>query len=386
MITKKIYCVNRMYKAINHYNKTEAELCPHPTGIFRVVDFLKKRIRPVAISVVILIILLLWCMPVIFGAMLVVTVLIFLLGIFNTRAIQRSLVKLCIFLFLLGIISSPILYAFINEKNSINHPEILIDCNNPKILEMTEEFWLNYALSHGNTKTVLEQLENYIYEKTSYYWLPFLPFPTTKDVVLKKNSDCRGRAIIGYAILKNLDYDVDIVYSFGGHAWVRVYEGESYLEALQLSGIYKPWVIFNEDKVTWEAALPQISHIIFQGLYMIEYIPDIFPSPSLLLDSIRNIRNISGINLIDFATPLPFAIPVCASTLFVLLMSNERKLRKYILMIFLGVVVVSISGSIGVITSRMVMPLPIIIVSGIYLRVLNWKFLSKNATLNGKCN
>ncbi len=350
---------------------------------FRAIDFLERHSLPIIVIVIFGALILLWYIPVAFGMALIFTILIFLIGSFDLKQIPKSFARLCIFLFLLGVIASPILFSLTVEKYRLNHPASLLDRNNPEIIEMTNEFD-DLVFDFNNTEEVLNELEDYVYEKIPYYWVPFSPYPTTEEVISKMNSDCKGRAVIGYSILKNLGYDVDIVYSFGGHAWLKVYEDNSYFETFLVPRKYEPWVIFNEEEVKWEPSLSQISRFLVGGIYMMEYIPDIPPLPSSLFDSIRKIKETSGMNLIDFATPLPFALPILALAIFILFISKEGKIKNYILAIFAGIIVVSISGVVGVIINRMLLPLPIIIASGIYLRILSLIFPSKDNSLSEK--
>ncbi len=324
---------------------------------FRVIDFLEKHIKPIAIGMIVLIVFLLWYIPVIFGTMFIVTVLIFLLGTFNPRAIQKSLVRLCIFLFVLGLFFSPVLISLAMEKHKLNHPEMLIDRNHPKILEMTQEFQETYAYSPEDTQMVLDKVQDYVYKKIPYdYYRPPFFFPTTQEVVSKMTTDCRGRAIIGYSILKNLDYDVYIVagLSGGSHAWLGVYdETESYTEGFLWAGRSKskPWVTFNESHVKWSSPTDQLYTIFFQGFY---------------LDRIVEI----------LISSLFFVVPIGAGVIFILLLNRNRKFMAYFLAIVIASIVVLLSGSLGIINQTL-MPLPIIIASGIYLRLLSWRFPSK---------
>ena len=329
---------------------------------FRVINLLEKHSLPIIVVVISTALILLWYMPVLFGMILIITVLIFIIGTFNPTQIKNSLTKLCIFLFILGLFFSPVLISLALEKHKLNHPELLIDRNNSKILEMTQEFKKNYEYNPEDTKMVLDTVQDYVYKKIPYdYYRPPFFFPTTHEVMSKMTTDCQGIAIVGYAILKNLGYDVYIVTGFGGgtHAWLRVYDDTgSYTEGFLWAGHSrsKPWVIFNESEVRWSSPADQLHSIFLQGFY---------------LDRIIEI----------LITSLFFVVPIGAGAVFILLLNRNRNFMVYFLAIVIAAIVALFSGSIGIINQTL-MPLPIIIVGGIYLRVLSWRFPSRGNVLN----
>ena len=76
-------------------------------------------------------------------------------------------------------------------------------------------------------------------------------------------------------------------------------------------------------------------------------------------------------------------MPIGAGAIFILLINGNRNLVTYFVAVMISAIVAIITGSIGVITQALI-PLPIIIAGGIYLRILNWKFSSRDITLPEK--
>lgn len=326
---------------------------------FRVIYFLEKHIKPLAIVVIIFALFLFWYLPVLFSTMLIITVLIFLIGTFNPKQIKKSLSRVCVFLFILGIVFSPVLILLMIEKYELSHPWLLVDSQHPKMLEMTKEFQLNYTYPANNTKIVLDVVEDYVYEKIpyEYYRLPFF-LPTTQEIASNMESVCVGRAFVGYSILKNMGYDVYMVTSFAGgtHAWVRVYEPDgSYNEDFTSSSISKPWVIFNESEVYWTSSMDQLNTVFFYGFK----IPD---------------------TITFLLTCLFFLAPIGAGAIFILLSNRNRNFITYLSSIIIAAIVALASGSIGI-TNYILMPLPIIMAGGIYLRIISWIFSKNNTNL-----
>ncbi|HEC87135.1 MAG TPA: hypothetical protein ENI49_04635 [Thermoplasmatales archaeon] len=246
---------------------------------------------------------------------------------------------------------------------------------------MTEEFRNNYDIDLQFPSLVLDNLEDFVYSKFPYS-LKFdlrgiYAFPTVDDVVNSRNSDCRGRAIVGYCILKNLGYDdVYIVGSFTGHhVWLRIYLDEVYYEDFLVPGCRDILVMFNEEKVIWTSPFEELPYIFLTGVYQQDYLIAYYP------DFIRNFYNATGINFIDVLSPLPFIIPVFATCIFTCLTRGETRIKKHLLILVGGLVVVIISGYSCVILTRFLLILPIAFMSGIYIRVVNWKIMKES----GQC-
>lgn len=351
-------------------------------GLFNLIDFLDRHIRVVAAIAVAICPIILWYVPVSIGTAFIISISIFLIGIFSLKYPKKSLVNLFIFAFILLIVSSPIIACLALEKQGMANASQLIDRNHSKIIEMTEEFQNEYLPTYydiidwNDAEFILDEVESYVYEKIPYYYNAFSfsdRFPSTSEVMSNMKSSCTGRALVGYSILKNLGYNVYIVYSWEQHAWIRLYQGDSYIEDFTVEHNGAPWIIFNEERVIWCPLSEQIPHILVNGIHFDEYMPSDFP-----YNLIQQTEDSVGVNLLDLFAASPLVIPVWVSTVLVLIRSNEKRRWNYFLTLLLGAVIVNFIGYIGLTTSRMFLPIPIIFAGGIYLRMLIWRFPPKD--------
>ena len=335
---------------------------------FRFIEKLEKNIRLISVFLLVLIILFLYLTPVLFGMVFIITAVPLFIGFFSFKDIFGSLKKMIITLFIIGIVSSPIIAGFAIEKHRINNPDLIIDRNHPKIIKMTEEF-RSYSNNSNNSSYIADEIENYVYNQIPYHISSFY-YPTTDSVTNLMSSDCRGRALVGYAILKNLGYNVYITGGFAGgtHAWLRMYDENTspseirnsilsntgdktdirFYESMTVPYVEKVWVVFNEDNTYWDFSLSQLYTIFRYGFNMENF-------PIALLTNLF------------FLYPI-FLIGIC---LFVI--KKIRNLWSYFLMLAGAVIVVLISGHFGI-AALTIFPLPIMIGSGLYMRWLNYNF------------
>jgi hypothetical protein len=323
---------------------------------FRVQDFLRRNFKATAIIVVVGIVGLLLYFPVVFGAAIIGILIIILIGTFNVHERKKSLIDLCVFLLLFGVILSPIITLAVREKYRMDNPSQLINREHPKIQEMTAEF-RGMIGENETTKAVLNRLEDYVYARipysSSFSFFPFSPlFPTTDEVMAKMTSNCRGRALAGYCILKNMGYDVQVA-AGEGHAWLRVHENGSYLETF-LAGRYRePWLIFNEAETRWVySTTDELYEIFFESFRVNDYM--------------------------DFAIiTIIFGVPVGAGAIHILISKRNRRFRVYLAAIGGALAVAIAIGLLGILIGGL-MWLPIAVAGGLYLRVLNQKIKLKS--------
>ncbi len=321
-----------------------------------------------SVFLLVLVILFLYLSPVLFGMVLIITAVPLFIGFFSFKDIFGSLKKMVLILFIIGIISSPIIVGNAMEKYKMNNPELIIDRNHPEIIRMTEDF-KNYSNNSSNLSYVADEIESYVHNQIPYHISSFY-YPTTDRVMNLMSSDCRGRALVGYAILKNLGYNVYITGGFAGgtHAWLRIYEenasssevrnsilndtsdemGIKFYESMTVPYVEKAWVIFNEDNTYWSSSLNQL-YTIFRYGFNMENLP------------------------IFLLTNLFFLYPIFLIGICLFAVKRIRNLWSYFLMLSGAVLVVLISGLWGMFTLT-VLPLPIMIGSGLYIRWLNYNF------------
>lgn len=327
---------------------------------FRVQDFLRRNFKATAIIVVVGIISLLLYFPIVFGAAIIGILIIILIGTFNFHEPKKSLIDICVFLLVFGVILSPVIFYTIREKYRIDNPSQLINREHPKIQEMTAEFQAMIGENRA-TSTVLSNLKSYVYEKIPYEAsITSLSFPTTDEVMTKMTSDCRGRALVGYSILKNMGYDVYVVAGagggiggFGGHAWLRVYENGNGLETF-LAKERRVWIMFNESGTQWYMSIDQLG-----GLFLESF-------------SVGGVIGIIGITII-------FGVPVGAGVIHILISKRNRRFRVHLAAIGGALAVAIAIGLLGILIGGL-MWLPIAVTGGLYLRVLK-KIVPETKTL-----
>lgn len=322
-----------------------------------IVDYLKEYSRLVTIGTIFVVSIFLWYMPVLFGMVLLITTLIFLIGTFNPMQIRNSLMRLFIFLCLLGLVFTPLFISFAVETHKLNHPELIIDSSDPVVLENSREFQEIYfsQIDGNNLSQLCSALEDFVYTRYPYEIGHVYLFPTTRDVVSGKNSDCRGRALIGYGILEYLGYDAYIACGLvdGPHAWIRVLKDGEYYDTFLLDDNrpdHEPLVIVNEFKSQWSSPYEQLFGIIFHGFYV--------PDKALLIIS-----------------SLIFIIPIGAGSIFIVLQNRNTNAITYVAVIVISGILVLIPGLV-MIENEMLRPISYIIAGGIYLRILNLIFPS----------
>lgn len=326
----------------------------------KLIDILEKHRITVFFSVIALTIVFLWTMPVYFGFPFLITAIIFLIATFNPMHIKRSLTRFMIFIFLFGLFTSPVLISFCIETYKLNNPEIIIDLDHPKIIEMTEEFQNKYEYDEEDYETIMANLKDYVYEKIPYELGHLYVFPTINDVFSGKNSDCRARALVGFSILKNMGYDAYIVNGVidTPHSWIRILrEDGTYTDGFEIEekrSDFEPLVVFNENEASWNNPLNQLYGIVFYGFY--------YPW--------------SKIDLVNSIT-LIFLLPVSAVAIFLLLIYKNRNILLYLLTIGVSVIIPYSSGFFLHENSSIVV-LPIILICGLYLRILNFTLYEKS--------
>ncbi|MCK4525208.1 MAG: hypothetical protein KAU07_02115 [Candidatus Andersenbacteria bacterium] len=336
--------------------------------IFRFIEKLEKNIRLISIFLFVFLILFLYLTPVLFGLVLIITVVPLFIGFFSFKDVFGSLKKMIITLFIIGVISSPIIIGNAMEKHKMNNPELIINRDHPEIIRMTEDF-KNYSNNSNNLSHVADEIKGYVHSQIPYHISSFY-YPTTDSVMSLMSSDCRGRALVGYAILKNLGYNVYITGGFAGgtHAWLRIYEknasssevrssilndtsdgtGIKFYESMTVPYVKKVWLILNEDNTYWDSSLSQLYTIFRYGFKMEDF--------SMI-----------------FLANLFFLYPIFLIGICLLAIKRIKNLWSYFLMLFGVVIIVLISGHFGIATLT-VLPLPIMIGSGLYIRWLNYNF------------
>lgn len=336
--------------------------------IFKFIKKIEKNIYLISVFLFVLLVLFLYLTPVLFGLVLIITVTPLFIGFFSFKDIFGSLKKMIIALFIIGVVSSPIIIGNAVEKHKMNNPELVINRDHPEIIRMTEDF-KNYSNNSNNLSYIADEIEGYVYSQIPYNISSFY-YPTTDGVMNLMSSDCRGRALVGYAILKNLGYNVYITGGFAGgtHVWLRIYEkntnnseiqssiqsssyngaGVKFYESMAVPYIEKVWVIFNKDNTYWGSSSDQL-YTIFRYGFNMENLP------------------------IALLTNLFFLYPVFLIGICLLAIKRVRNLWSYFLMFVGAAIVVLISGYFGII-SLTILPLPIMIGSGLYIRLLNYNF------------
>lgn len=323
------------------------------------IGILEKHRISLSVLVIILSVVLLWSMPVYLGFPFLIVLIIFILATFNPLHLRRSITRLCIFLFLIGLFMSPFLVSIGVETYKLSNPETIIDLDHPKIIEMTEEFQNLYEYDEEDYEKLLLELKNYVYEKIPYKTGHPYIYPTIQDVFSGKNSDCRARALIGFSILRNMGCDAYIV---GGivdvpHAWIRIYrEDGSYVdgfESEEKKSDFTPFIIFNENSANWNNPLDQLFGMVFYGFF--------YTDKQELVNTIT----------------LIFFIPVSAVAIFLLLTHKNRNIVLYLLSIGISFGVPFTSGML-LYENQMLVTLPIILICGFYLRIFNFILFEKS--------
>ena len=310
--------------------------------------------------------------PVSFGVCFFILFLMTFLGMFEFQKWQKSIYQISLFFLVCGILFSPVLgILFLNEYR-ISHPEIIFSgINSKEIFELTEKFKETYFFEKRKIdEKFLRDLEMFVYERLPYDWNPVRPFPVLKEVLKKRKSDCRGRALLGYAILRNLGIKSKIAYSFMGHAWLRIDDKKGFKEAFRVEGEYPLWVLLSEKESKKESSLKVILIFLKNGIYFPKYIDSALPSP--LNEISKKIKNLLGFGLIELTAGFPFFLPLAVGILFLFFQRKKKNFFQVIFFLVCGGVLVCLTGGIEISLWQKLSPLPITILCGFYLRVINF--------------
>lgn len=120
---------------------------------------------------------------------------------------------------------------------------------------------------------------------------------------------------------------------------------------------FEPYVVFNENEASWSNPLGQISGILFHGFY------------SLMRS-----------NLVNWVT-LIFFLPVSAVAIFLLLIYRIQNIILYLLVIGLSALL-PYSAGILLYEGQALVILPIILLCGIYLRILNFVLFERSRSFH----
>ncbi|UCH72067.1 MAG: hypothetical protein JSW62_00520 [Thermoplasmatales archaeon] len=330
------------------------------------IDFLEKKRLPITIAVIVFAFILMCYMPVHFGIMLIALSLIFLIATFNPKQIKKSFTRLCILLFILGLFFSPIIVSLGQETYKFHNPDTIIDLDHQEILKLTEEFKENYKDGSEDAETILSEVKTFVYERIPYEYGHLYIFPTTQDVIDGKNSDCRGRAIVGFSILKNLGYDAHILYGLvdGPHAWIRVLkEDGTHVDGFLMKDNrpnFEPFVIFNEHESTFNSPMKQMYGILFHGFY--------HPNFSNLMKSASMI----------------FMLPITIVAIYLLLIHWIDKMLIYLFVLITGLILTYDLGNLFIENHiSNILPIILLVVTiGFYLRIINFISFKISKNLN----
>ncbi|MCK5332319.1 hypothetical protein KAJ41_00450 [Candidatus Parcubacteria bacterium] len=327
--------------------------------IIRKID---ENINIISKIAIILIIISLIVTPVFFGAFFITLVVLLSIGLFEFDNLTQSLKRMILIFSIIIFLFFPIFVGFAIEKYKINHLESITNRNHLKIAEMTEEFKAILGkTSPDYTEYVAEKIENYVYEEIAYE-RNSISFPSINKIMKSSSSDDRGRALVGYAILKNLGYNVYITTGFaeGSHTWLRIYEKEptslgiessaeeKFSESMNVSYIKKAWVISSESNVFWGSSQNQFYSIFSNGFRT------------------KNVLSAFIVNLF-------FVLPIFLICFFFFLINGVKNKRDFVLMFLGSVLAVILSGMIGIVLSA-IFVLPLIIGGGLYIRWLNKRY------------
>jgi hypothetical protein len=322
--------------------------------VFNMVNFLERHIFFIGLIVSLVVLVFLFYMAVLFGLFFIITLLFLLIVFFDHRQIKKSVKFIFIFLFITGLFCSPLIVSITFEKYRFDNPELIIDNSYPELSELTQEFQSDYSeIDFGDPHIVLESLQEFIYSKYPYdYGHPYI-FPKTYDVLSGENSDCRGRALIGYSILKNLGFDVYIVGGLvdGPHTYIRIYQNDTFFDGFLMSDgrpNFEPAVIFNENESIWDSPFRQLYGALFHGFYCSDF-------------------------LILFISSLFFLLPISALAIFILLLNRNKNYKNYLFVVLIALLICICLCLICNINQTLI-PILFIIIGGIYLRILSLKF------------
>jgi len=315
-------------------------------------SYLEAHILPISIILMSLILFFIYYSPVYFGMSLLIFVFIFLIGFFNLTHVKKSLISFFVMLVFLSIIISPMVISIGINSYRINNPDTIIDLNNPTILKMTSEFKDSYKGDFDDIDNLLFELEKYVKNEKPYGYGNLLIFPSTQEVLDAENADCRGWGIIGFSILKNLGYNAYILYGVadGPHAWIRVVGNDgTYKQGFLLNDNRpnsEPYLILNEEASTWNAPLSHLMGVFLQGFYHFNIQATLFLATLILI------------------------IPIIALMVYLLLINKIKSISFYVSVFLFALIVVYLSANMFI-DGREFNILPVIVISGIYLRIVN---------------
>jgi hypothetical protein len=317
---------------------------------FKTLNILEKYKIFISIFVIIFLVISIFYLPVISGFFLIIIISIFLIGTFDPAKLKKSLFLLFIFLFLIIVIFSPIcfyLYSITEEFHLNNKIDPVY--HHPEIIEMTNEFHNLTIYDKDDYQNIVNEIEEYVAIRISYAAQE--EFLSTTEVLSKMEASCFGRALIGYTILKNLNYNVYIVYSATvNHTWLRIYDNDTYYESYSPPQKYtRPLIRFNEKELDIVESADTLYGLFINGIYKEE---------------------LENYGFVNFDFSFPFFLLLFFTITFILIKENERKIINYIIFWVIAFVVCYSTVELNLLYNEFLFPVLWIIVSGIFLRII----------------
>ena len=317
---------------------------------FKTLNILEKYKIFISIFVIIFLVISIIYLPAISGFFIITLISVFLIGTFNPKKAKKSFFLLFVFLFLVIVIFSPVcFYLYTSTEEFHLNDKIDPVYDHPEIVKMTNEFNNISIYYKDDYEPLLERVESFVYEKITYAAQE--RFLSTSEVLLKKEGSCFSNALIGFTILKNLDYNIYIVYSSTvNHTWLRIYDNDTYYESYSPPQKYiRPLIRFNEKELEIVEPLDTINSVFTNGIYKEE------------------LENYGFVNF-DFSFPLFLLLFFTIS--FMLIKENERKIINYLIFWIIAFVVCYITVELNLLYTEFLFPTLWIIVSGVFLRII----------------
>lgn len=227
------------------------------------MDYFLKNWFPILIIVLFFSVLLYFLLDLVFVFMAICLLVVVIIGLFDPKRIKNSLKFIIVFIFLSGLVSSPIFFGLFHEYYRLNNPETILKMDDPWIDELANEF--KNVPNFSNNQ--LNKIGAFVEAKVPYKENLFQIFyPSIDDVKRQGGGDCRGRALVAFGILKKLGYKRAYLAASlpDHHVWIRVYENGAYKE---IFNYYKSdaYLLFNEQKSLWGDRIDELKKLLFFG-------------------------------------------------------------------------------------------------------------------------
>ncbi|MCD6549972.1 hypothetical protein J7K24_00295 [bacterium] len=158
---------------------------------------------------------------------------------------------------------------------------------------------------------------------------------------------------------------------------MRIYRNGYPLETFHPDYTFEPWFVFNENEVRWNSPIRLLYNLSIRGCPLDTSTEDLNIYRDLtgrLKDFAEQFYRIFKISLFDVFSGFLFIIIISGIGIIDLLIEKEKNYKRYFWFILGNIMILSFVMINFLIGSKAFLSIPIILISGLYLRIFDLKY------------